>query len=288
MAIQIKTLDQLKTMRRAGLLVGQTLELLRQSIKVGMRTDALDAIAAANIKRGGGTSNFLGYHGYPATICISINDEIVHGIPGDRIIQDGDVVSIDCGAIIDGWHGDAAFSYGVGTVDPADQKMMDVCEESMWRGFAAAKVGGRLTDISHAIGSYIDSQGKYGILAEYGGHGIGTEMHQEPHVLNFGKPGNGPELIAGLALAIEPMITRANLRGAIEASASSAPCGIVSNPTNQKGTVTSTMRMPAAMVLKLPPPTSGNTGDRFSHLPPHKPAPMNTNVTITKPMVSQR
>jgi methionyl aminopeptidase len=188
MAIQIKTLDQLKTMRRAGLLVGQTLELLRQSIKVGMRTDALDAIAAANIKRGGGTSNFLGYHGYPATICISINDEIVHGIPGDRIIQDGDVVSIDCGAIIDGWHGDAAFSYAVGTVDPADQKMMDVCEESMWRGFAAAKVGGR--------------------LAEYGGHGIGTEMHQEPHVLNFGKPGNGPELVAGMALAIEPMITR--------------------------------------------------------------------------------
>jgi methionyl aminopeptidase len=173
-----------------------------------MRTDALDAIAAANIKRGGGTSNFLGYHGYPATICISINDEIVHGIPGDRIIQDGDVVSIDCGAIIDGWHGDAAFSYGVGTVDPADQKMIDVCEESMWRGFAAAKVGGRLTDISHAVGSYIDSQGKYGILAEYGGHGIGTEMHQEPHVLNFGKPGNGPELVPGLALAIEPMITR--------------------------------------------------------------------------------
>jgi len=195
MAIQIKTLDELKVMRRAGLLVGQTLDLLRQSIKIGMRTDALDAIAAANIKRGGGTSNFLGYH-----------------VPGDRIIEDGDVISIDCGAIIDGWHGDAAFSYGVGTVDPEDQKMMDVCEESMWRGFAAAKLGGRLTDISHAIGSYIDSQGKYGILAEYGGHGIGTEMHQEPHVLNFGKPGNGPELVAGMALAIEPMITRGSAK----------------------------------------------------------------------------
>jgi hypothetical protein len=109
MAIQIKTLDELKTMRRAGLLVGQTLDLMRESIKVGMRTDALDAIAAANIKRGGATSNFKGYHGFPATICISLNDEIVHGIPGDRIIEDGDVVSIDCGAIIDGWHGDAAF-----------------------------------------------------------------------------------------------------------------------------------------------------------------------------------
>lgn len=208
MAIQLKTLDQIKVMRRAGLLVGETLELLRSSIKVGMRTDALDAIAAANIKRGGGTSNFLGYHGYPATICISINDEIVHGIPGDRVIEDGDVVSIDCGAIIDGWHGDAAFSVGVGNVNPADQKMMDVCDESMWRGIAAAKVGGRLTDIGFAIEQYINSQGKYGILREYGGHGIGTEMHQEPHVLNFGKAGQGPELVAGLVLAIEPMITQ--------------------------------------------------------------------------------
>ena len=212
MAIQIKTLEELKIMRRAGLLVSETLELLKSSIKVGMRTDALDAIAAANIKRGGGTSNFKGYHGYPATICISINDEIVHGIPGDRVIEDGDVVSIDCGAIIDGWHGDAAFSVGVGNVDPADQKMMDVCEESMWRGIAAGKNGAKLTDIGHAIEEYINSQGKYGILQEYGGHGIGTEMHQEPHVLNFGRPGNGPEIIAGLALAIEPMITRGSAK----------------------------------------------------------------------------
>ena len=212
MAIQIKTLEQLKIMRRAGILVGETLELLKSSIKIGMRTDALDAIAAANIKRGGGTSNFKGYHGYPATICISINDEIVHGIPGDRVIEDGDVVSIDCGAIIDGWHGDAAFSVGVGSVDPADQKMMDVCEESMWRGIAAGKNGAKLTDIGHAIEDYINSQGKYGILQEYGGHGIGTEMHQEPHVLNFGRPGNGPEIVTGLALAIEPMITRGSAK----------------------------------------------------------------------------
>jgi methionyl aminopeptidase len=204
--IQLKSLDELKVMRRAGLLVGETLALLKDSIKVGMRTDALDAIAAANIKRGGGTSNFKGYHGYPATICISINDEIVHGIPGDRVIEDGDVVSIDCGAIIDGWHGDAAFSVGVGNVDPADQKMMDVCEESMWRGIAAGALGAKLSDIGHAIESYTDAQGKYGILQEYGGHGIGTEMHQAPHVLNFGKPGFGPEIVVGMALAIEPMI----------------------------------------------------------------------------------
>ena len=208
MAIEIKSLDQIKTMRRAGLLVCQTLELLRSSIKVGMRTDALDAIAEANIKRGGGTSNFKGYRGFPATICVSVNEEIVHGIPGDRTIEDGDIVSIDCGAIIEGWHGDAAISVGVGRVDPADQKMMDVCDESMWRGIAAGAVGERLTNISHAIESYIDSQGKYGILQEYGGHGIGSEMHQEPHVLNFGKAGQGPELIPGFVLAIEPMITR--------------------------------------------------------------------------------
>lgn len=208
MAIQIKTFEQLKVMRRAGLLVGSTLELLKTSVKVGMRTDALDAIAAASIKRGGGTSNFKGYHGFPATICVSINDQIVHGIPGDRVIEDGDIVSIDCGAIIDGWHGDAAFSIGAGNVDPADQKLMDVCEESMWRGIAAGSVGAKLTDISHAVEDYIRSQGKYGILQDYGGHGIGTEMHQEPHVLNFGRRGMGPELTPGFVLAIEPMITR--------------------------------------------------------------------------------
>ena len=214
MTIQIKTFEQLQVMRRAGLLVGNTLELLKSSIKVGMRTDALDAIAAANIKRGGGTSNFKGYQGYQGqtrfsgTVCVSINDEIVHGIPSDRVIEDGDVVSIDCGAIINGWHGDAAISVGVGKVDPANQKLMDVCEESMWRGIAAGSVGARLSDIGHAIEDYIKSQGKYGILREYGGHGIGTEMHQEPHVLNFGNRGTGPELTPGFVLAIEPMITR--------------------------------------------------------------------------------
>lgn len=195
-------------MRRAGLLVGQTLELLRSSVKVGMRTDALDAIAAANIKRGGGTSNFNGYHGFRGTICVSLNDEIVHGIPGDRIIEEGDIVSLDCGAIIDGWHGDAAISVGVGKVDPADQKLMDVCEESMWQGIAAGSMGARLSDIGHAIEQYVKSQGEYGILQEYGGHGIGTEMHMEPHVLNFGKRGFGPEIVPGMVLAIEPMITR--------------------------------------------------------------------------------
>jgi methionyl aminopeptidase len=212
MAIQIKTLDQLKTMRRAGLLVRSTLDLVKSQIKAGITTSALDAIAEANIKRGGGTSNFKGYHGFPATICVSINDEIVHGIPGERMIMPGDVVSVDCGAIIDGWHGDAAFTVIVDPIDAAQQKMLDVCEESMWVGIAAGKTGAKLSDIGHAIETYINAQGKYGILREYGGHGIGTAMHMEPHILNYGKPGNGPKIEPGMVFAIEPMITMGSER----------------------------------------------------------------------------
>jgi len=208
MAIQIKTLDQLKLMRKAGLVVASALDLMRQAIAPGVTTLDLDAIAVEHLKKNNATPSFLNYHGYPNVICASVNHEVVHGIPNARPMVIGDVISIDFGAIVDGWHGDAAISLGVGEVDPADQKLMDVCEESMWRGIGAAKVGGHLTDISHAVESYILSQGKYGILREYGGHGIGTEMHQEPHLLNYGSPGGGPELQAGLALAVEPMITR--------------------------------------------------------------------------------
>jgi len=212
MAIELKNLDQLKSMRKAGLVVADTLQLLKQSAQVGMTTLELNEIAVANLAKHGAKSSFLGYHGFPAVICASVNEEVVHGIPNKRKLISGDVLSIDFGAIIDDWHGDAAISFGLGEVDPADQKLMDVCEESMWRGIAAGKKGGRLTDISEAIESYINSQGKYGILREYGGHGIGSAMHQEPHILNFGPAGNGPELVPGMALALEPMITRGNER----------------------------------------------------------------------------
>jgi methionyl aminopeptidase len=195
-------------MRKAGLVVADTLKLIEQSAQIGMTTLDLNEIAIKNLAKHGATSSFLGYHGFPAVICASVNEEVVHGIPNKRALQDGDILSVDFGAIIDGWHGDAAISIGMGNVDPADQKLMDVCEESMWRGIAAGVNGGKLTDISEAVESYINSQGKYGILREYGGHGIGSEMHQEPHILNFGKGGNGPDLIPGMALAIEPMITR--------------------------------------------------------------------------------
>ena len=212
MAIELKTLEQLKSMRKAGLVVADTLKLIKQSAQIGMTTLDLNEIAVTNLAKHGAKSSFLGYHGFPAVICASVNEEVVHGIPNKRKLVSGDLLSIDFGAIIDDWHGDAAISFGLGEIDPADQKLMDVCEESMWRGIAAGKKGGKLTDISAAIESYINSQGKYGILREYGGHGIGSAMHQEPHILNFGPAGNGPELVPGMALALEPMITRGNER----------------------------------------------------------------------------
>ena len=196
MAIEIKSLEQLKSMRKAGLVVADTLKLIKESAQVGMTTVELDEMAATNLVKHGATSSFLGYHGFPAVICASVNEEVVHGIPNKRKLISGDLLSIDFGAIIDGWHGDAAISIGLGEVEAADQKLMDVCEESMWRGIAAGKNGAKLTDISEAIQRYIDSQGKYGILREYGGHGIGSAMHQEPHILNFGPAGNGPDFPA--------------------------------------------------------------------------------------------
>ena len=210
MAIEIKDLDQLRSMRKAGLVVADTLKQIKVQAKIGMTTLDLNDLAISNLAKHGATSSFLGYHGFPAVICASVNEEVVHGIPNKRKLISGDLLSIDFGAIIEGWHGDAAISFGLGEVDPADQKLMDVCEESLWRGIAAGKKGGKLTDISAAVEGYINSQGKYGILREYGGHGIGSAMHQEPHILNFGPAGNGPELTVGMALAIEPMITRGN------------------------------------------------------------------------------
>jgi methionyl aminopeptidase len=208
MAIQIKTLEQLQLMRKAGLVVGAALDLMKTAIKPGVTTLELDAIAVDYLKANNATPSFLNYHGFPNVICASVNHEVVHGIPNERELVEGDIISIDFGAIVNGWHGDSAFTIGVGTIDPADQKLIDTCQESMWRGITAAKIGGHLTDISYAIESYIQSQGKYGILREYGGHGIGTEMHQDPHLINYGPAGLGPELKAGLALAVEPMITR--------------------------------------------------------------------------------
>ena len=205
--VEIKTPEQIDAMRRAGLVVGETLETLRAAVRAGISTGELDAIAEDAIRSRGATPSFLGYHGFTGTICASVNDEVVHGIPGERVLAPGDVISIDCGAILEGWHGDAAITVAVGEVPAEVTRLMEVTEGAMWRGIATARLGGRVTDISHAIEGFVKRNGRYGILEDYVGHGIGSQMHQPPNVPNFGKAGKGPKIVEGLALAIEPMVT---------------------------------------------------------------------------------
>ena len=207
--LEIKTPAQIDLMRVAGRLVGETLELLRGAVRPGVTTLELDALAEANIRDHGGIPSFKGYSHppFPATICASVNDEVVHGIPGARVLAEGDVISIDCGAIVEGWHGDAAITVPVGEVGDDVRELLRVTEDALWRGMAAARLRGRVTDISHAIETYVREQGRYGILEDYTGHGIGTEMHMEPTVPNYGRRGRGPTIVEGLALAVEPMVT---------------------------------------------------------------------------------
>jgi methionyl aminopeptidase len=196
-------------MRVAGLVVARTLDRLRAAVAPGVTTADLDALAEKSIRDDGGVPSFKGYSHppYPASICSSVNNEVVHAIPSrKRVLRAGDVISLDCGAIVDGWHGDAAITVPVGEVDPKILDMVKVCEQALWRGLAAAALGGKLTDISAAVERHVRPT-TYGIVDHYGGHGIGSEMHQPPHVLNHGRPGRGIRLVEGVALAIEPMIT---------------------------------------------------------------------------------
>ncbi|MCM4079803.1 type I methionyl aminopeptidase [Paractinoplanes hotanensis] len=218
--IQLKTPEQIGKMRGAGLVVAAALQAMREVVAPGVSTADLDAIAEKVIRDAGAVPSFKGYHGFPASICASVNEQVVHGIPSAaQVLREGDLISIDCGAILDGWHGDSAITVGVGATDPALLKMAEVAEEAMWAGIAAAARGsangrGRLTDISFNVEKTVRKAGRYGIVDGYGGHGIGTEMHQDPHVLNHGKPGKGPRLAPGLCLAIEPMITLGSPRTA--------------------------------------------------------------------------
>jgi methionyl aminopeptidase len=206
-AIQIKTRAQLDIMREAGLLVAQTLNALAGAAKPGVTTEDLDQIAEQQITGAGATPSFKGYQGFPATICTSVNEEIVHGIPSpDKVLRAGDVISIDCGAIVRGWHADAALTVGVGEISADRRRLLEVCEEALWQGLAQARPGRRLSDISHAVERSARTAGPYGIVEEYVGHGIGTEMHMDPPVPNYGRPGRGPVLEAGMALAVEPML----------------------------------------------------------------------------------
>lgn len=203
--ITIKSKHELKIMQKAGQISKAALLAAGDLVAPGVTTRQLDEAARRVIEKAGAKPAFLGYGGFPATICCSINDEVIHGIPGDRVIQEGDIVSIDTGAIYEGYYGDNAATFGAGKISEEAQKLIDVTRQSFYEGIKFARKGQRISDISHAIGAYCEARG-YGVVREFVGHGIGTKMHETPEIPNFGAPGHGPRLMPGMTLAIEPMI----------------------------------------------------------------------------------
>lgn len=205
--IILKSPQEIDIMRAAGRLTALTIAELKRAIRPGVTTAELDALAEDFITRHGGIPAFKGYQGFPGSICASVNDEVVHGIPGLRQVKSGDIISIDIGAIVDGYVGDAAFTAPVGEVSEEALELMRVTEEALYRGIAEARPGRRLSDIGHAIQVHVEKAG-FSVVRDYVGHGIGTKMHEDPPVPNYGPPGRGPRLQVGMVLAIEPMVNR--------------------------------------------------------------------------------
>ncbi len=205
--IEYKSDDQIRLMRKAGLVVAELHQAVKEAAVPGVTTNELDRIAAEVIAANGATPNFLGYYGYPKTICTSVNDEVVHGIPSDRALAEGDLLSVDAGAIVDGWHGDAAFSMVIGRGAPQDEELIRATTHAMWAGIAAVATSTHLGQVSAAMEDAATAAGEYGIVREYTGHGIGSQMHQPREVLNYRTRARGPRLKPGMCLAIEPMLT---------------------------------------------------------------------------------
>ena len=203
--IELKSAKQLVLMRNAGRIVAETLALIREHAKPGVTTLELDRIAEGYIRAQGAIPAFKGYNGFPATLCTSVNEQVVHGIPGLRSLESGDIISIDCGALLEGYFGDAAVTLPIGEVGEDLLKLLRVTEESLMLGIAQAKIGNRLYDVSNAVQTHVEANG-FSVVRDYVGHGIGRAMHEEPQIPNFGKPGRGPRLEVGMALAIEPMV----------------------------------------------------------------------------------
>lgn len=203
--ITIKSDRELALMREAGKVVAQTKSTLAEAIHQGITTKELDRIAEQEIKRLGAKSNFKGYMGFPCTICVSFNEEVVHGIPSSRAVRDGDILSVDVGAIVEGFHGDSAFTVGIGALSDEAQRLIEATREALKIGIAQARIGARIGDISSAVQRYSEGLG-YGVVRHYTGHGIGRAMHEDPQVPNYGAPGQGPLLREGMTLAIEPML----------------------------------------------------------------------------------
>lgn len=203
--IYLKSVNEIEIMKKAGRIVAETLAKVEEVIKPGITTMELDRIAEEYIIACGAKPSFKGYHGFPGTLCTSVNEEVVHGIPGNKVLQEGDIISVDCGAFYQGFHGDAARTFPVGKITAEAQRLIDVTRESFFEGIKYAVVGNRIGDISHAIQVYVEANG-FTVVKDYVGHGIGREMHEEPPVPNFGKAGRGPKLAKGMLLAIEPMV----------------------------------------------------------------------------------
>ncbi|MCX6000433.1 MAG: type I methionyl aminopeptidase, partial [Chloroflexi bacterium] len=205
MGIIIKSSGEIAIMRRAGTAAYRVLDTLAKEVRPGMKTKELDVICVQELARRGAKASFKGYRGFPASLCVSLNDEVVHGIPGDRVIREGDIVSLDVGTICDGFQGDVALTVGVGDIGPVAKRLLQVTRDSLLAGIAAARAGRRLGDVSYSIQTYVESRG-FAVVREYTGHGIGRQMHEEPQIANFGLPGQGPILRKGMTLAIEPMV----------------------------------------------------------------------------------
>lgn len=203
--IELKTQAELEIMREAGRIVARTREVLAKAIKPGITTKELDYIADQEIRKWGAIPSFKGYNGYPASICTSVNEELVHGIPGERKLKEGDIISVDIGANYKGYHGDSAWTFPVGEISEESKALLRVTEESLYQGLEQARPGNRLSDISHAIQAYVEAHG-FSIVREYVGHGIGKNLHEDPQIPNYGLPGHGPRLKPGMVLAIEPMV----------------------------------------------------------------------------------
>lgn len=204
--ISVKSKSELEKMRKAGIIAGNALHFGGRSIKVGMTTFELDKIIHDYIVKNGAKPSFLGYGGFPASACISINNQVIHGIPSKKVrIQEGDIVSIDVGAYIDGFHGDTAYTFAVGKISEEAQQLLKVTEESLYLGIEKAIVGNRIGDIGHVVQEHCESYG-YGVVKKFIGHGLGRQLHESPEVPNFGREGHGPRLVAGMTIAIEPMI----------------------------------------------------------------------------------
>lgn len=211
MAIVVKSRDEIAIMKEAGEIVAGVRELVVSALRPGVIEMELDEIARREFKKANVTPTFLGYHGYPATLCVSVNDEIVHGIPGKREIKDGDIVSIDIGCTHKGFVADTAVTVGVGNITPEAQRLIDVTREAVWRGIRAARGGAKTGDIGHAIQTYVEEQG-LAVVREYVGHGVGRQMHEDPQIPNYGDPGTGTLLRPGMVIAIEPMVNMGDWR----------------------------------------------------------------------------